>query len=47
VQHFFPSPEFDSARWFDAAVRKHQAECNAKGFTCWGQSVAMLFCQLG
>jgi hypothetical protein len=32
---------------FDAAVRKHQAERNAKGFTCWGQFVAMLFCQLG
>ena len=32
---------------FDAAVRKHNAERNAKGFTCWGQLVAMLFCQLG
>jgi hypothetical protein len=32
---------------FDAAVRKHQAERNAKGFTCWGQFVAMLFCRLG
>jgi hypothetical protein len=32
---------------FDAAVGKHQAERNAKGFTCWGQFVAMLFCQLG
>ncbi len=32
---------------FDAAVRKHQAERNAKGFSCWGQLVAMLFCQLG
>jgi hypothetical protein len=32
---------------FDAAVRKHQAERNAKGFTSWGQFVAMLFCQLG
>ena len=32
---------------FDSAVRKHQAERNAKGFTCWGQFVAMLFCQLG
>ena len=32
---------------FDAAVRKHQAERNTKGFTCWGQFVAMLFCQLG
>lgn len=32
---------------FDAAVRKHSAERNAKGFTSWGQLVAMLFCQLG
>jgi hypothetical protein len=32
---------------FDAAVREHQAERNAKGFTFWGQFVAMLFCQLG
>lgn len=32
---------------FDAAVGKHQAERHAKGFTCWGQLVAMLFCQLG
>jgi hypothetical protein len=32
---------------FDAAVRQHSAERNAKGFTCWGQLVAMLFCQLG
>lgn len=34
-------------RDFDAAVGKHQAERNAKGFTSWGQLVAMLFCQLG
>ena len=32
---------------FDAAVREHKAERNAKGFSCWGQFVAMLFCQLG
>ena len=32
---------------FDAAVRRHKAERNAKGFSCWGQFVAMLFCQLG
>jgi hypothetical protein len=32
---------------FDAAVREHKGERNAKGFTCWGQFVAMLFCQLG
>jgi len=32
---------------FEAAVRKHRADHAAKGFTCWGQFVAMLFCQLG
>lgn len=32
---------------FDRAVGKHQAERHARGFTCWGQFVAMLFCQLG
>ncbi len=31
---------------FERAVRKHQAERHARGFTCWGQFVAMLFCQL-
>jgi len=28
-------------------VRQTHAERHAKGFTCWGQFVAMLFCQLG
>lgn len=32
---------------FEGLVRKHQAERHARGFTCWGQFVAMLFCQLG
>jgi hypothetical protein len=31
---------------FEAAVRKHQAERHARGFSSWGQAVAMLFCQL-
>jgi hypothetical protein len=31
---------------FAALVRKHGAERRAKGFTCWTQFVAMLFCQL-
>ena len=31
---------------FAALVNKHQAERNAKGFTCWTQFTAMLFCQL-
>lgn len=32
---------------FAAAVRRHAAERAAKGFDCWTQFVAMLFCQLG
>ena len=39
LQHF-PRSEFV------ALVRKHSAERDAKGFTCWSQLVAMLFCQL-
>lgn len=40
LQHF-PRTEFA------ALVKKHDAERAAKGFTCWTQLVAMLFCQLG
>jgi len=32
---------------FESAVRKHHAERHARGFSSWGQFVAMLFCQLG
>ena len=32
---------------FERAVHKHQAERHARGFSSWGQMVAMLFCQLG
>jgi hypothetical protein len=31
---------------FEAAVEEHQAERHARGFSSWGQLVAMLFCQL-
>lgn len=37
----FPRSEFEQA------VRQHRAERHARGFTCWGQFIAMLFCQLG
>ena len=40
LQHF-PRTEFA------ALVKKHGAEHAAKGFACWTQFVAMLFCQLG
>jgi hypothetical protein len=32
---------------FEQAVRQHRAERHARGFSCWSQFVAMLFCQLG
>jgi hypothetical protein len=37
----FPKAEFLQA------VKKTQAERHCRGFTCWSQFVAMLFCQLG
>lgn len=37
----FPRLEFESA------VKEHQAEYHARGFTSWGQFVALVFCQLG
>ena len=39
LQHF-PRTEFA------ALVKRHEAERNAKGFACWTQFVAMMFCQL-
>ena len=32
---------------FEDAVREHKAERHARGFSSWGQFIAMLFCQLG
>jgi len=32
---------------FEKAVHETKAERKTKGFSCWGQFVAMLFCQLG
>jgi hypothetical protein len=32
---------------FESAVRQHNSERHARGFTSWGQFIAMLFCQLG
>ncbi len=31
---------------FEGFVREHHGERHARGFTCWGQFVSMLFCQL-
>ena len=32
---------------FQEEVNKHQAERHSRGFSSWGQFVAMLFCQVG
>jgi hypothetical protein len=32
---------------FEAAVKQHEAERHARGFSSWAQMIAMLFCQLG
>lgn len=32
---------------FEQSVKKHKAEFHARGFSSWGQFIAMLFCQLG
>ena len=32
---------------FERAFVEHRAERHARGFTCWGQFVAMLFCHPG
>lgn len=32
---------------FEEAVKQHQAERHARGFSSWTQMIAMLFCQLG
>jgi len=41
ILQWFPRLEFE------AAVGECKAERHARGFTCWQQFVAMLFCQLG
>jgi hypothetical protein len=32
---------------FAAIVKEHDAERHSRGFSCWAQLIAMLFCQLG
>lgn len=41
ILSLFPRNEFQQA------VKTHHAERHSKGFSCWDQFVAMLFCQLG
>ena len=39
--------ELVDRRDFDQAVAKTKAERHARGFDCWSQFIAMIFCQLG
>ena len=41
ILQLFPREEFEQQ------VKKYKADRQSKGFTCWGQFVAMIFCQLG
>jgi hypothetical protein len=41
LHQLFPGLEFEQV------VKEHRGERHARGFTCWGQFVAMLFCHLG
>ena len=41
ILHLFPRHKFEQA------VKEHRAERHARGFSCWSQFVAMLFCHLG
>ena len=41
ILQLFPRLEFEQL------VRAQRAERHARGFTCWGQFIALLFCQLG
>jgi len=47
MQYFSQLLQLFSRVEFEAAVRQHKAERHARGFTCWGQFVAMLFLPIG
>jgi Transposase DDE domain/Domain of unknown function (DUF4372) len=48
LQHLQPASQALFPRTeFQALVKEHRAERHARGFTCWGQFVGLLFCQLG
>jgi hypothetical protein len=46
-QHLQPVLKVFSRSDFERAVNKHNGQKAAKGFDCWTQFVAMLFCQVG
>jgi hypothetical protein len=41
ILQLFPRSEFQ------LLVKETRAERHARGFSCWGQFIAMMFCQLG
>ena len=47
MQHFLQVLKLFSRCEFEKAVKEYKAERHARGFTSWGQFMAMLFCQLG
>ena len=47
LQHVQPVLKLFPRTEFQALVKQFRAERHARGFTCWGQFVAMLFCELG
>ena len=46
LQHSLANPSTFPRREFEELVRAQRAERHARGFTCWGQFIAMLFCQV-
>jgi hypothetical protein len=42
---FSQLPQLFPRTEFELAVKKHQSDYSAKGFSSWGQFIAMLFCQ--
>jgi len=47
MEHFAQILDWFPRGEFETAVREHKAERHARGFSSWGQFIAMLFCQLG
>jgi hypothetical protein len=45
MQHFLAGVEVFSRGDCEKAVKEHEAERHARGFTSWGQFMAMLFRQ--
>jgi len=46
IQHFQSDSPASSAPLFERVVETHQGDRHSRGFRCWDQFVAMLFCRL-